>query len=190
MIRAAYRITAKLPAPRAPVVVTSAEKGYGVDLKWKPWLDAQVFGVELCWTTKYNLTIRNIDGEADATYEFGFGKQPPEADRPEITSKDGFYSIAIEHELLFPSGIIGMVLPHPRFHDVIPEGAYNDVPAVIPSLLHLDRDPKLSVILARLPQPSTEHIFYAGEPFCQIIPVPRGDLVFRPMDEAEQARHA
>lgn len=186
MIEASYFQKPKLPAPRTPTRLTAVEKGYGQDLNWSPWLAAQVYGIELCWTLAYTAVVTNNGGVAEVSFDAGL----PEDQRPGFTSNGGFYSIGIEHRLRLPSGFQGLVLSHPRFYDVMPEGAYNDVPEIIPSLFELDKQPTLLLLVSKLPAPGAEHIYHAGEPFCQIVPVPRGDVVFRPMNEDEQAKYA
>lgn len=193
MIHAAYRrLDDKVPPPRIPQLVTPEQKGYVTAAPWmcKPYQDAQTLGLELRWTTDYTLTIRNIDGRAD--YELDFGGKPEKNIEGLVQQfSANHYGVNTRQQILLPPGFNGLILPHPRFFDPVPENAYNDTPSVVPGLLEMDFWPAMFFVACTLPQPGTEHIFYAGEPFCQIVAVPRGDIIVRPMtdEEAELWNH-
>lgn len=184
MIEAAFRITdPKIPYPRPTRYIPPEEKGYQpVPQECKAWVDAQSLGIELLWSTAFTLTVRNEDGKAVVETE-------PHQKAPPIQNfADGYYSVATGCQILLPSGFSGLIGPHPRFYDPVPEGCYSDVPAIVPGLLELDWWPCMLFVVCSVPRAGTEHIFYAGEPFCQVIPVVRGDMAVRPMDANETDR--
>jgi hypothetical protein len=181
MIEVQYRTPSRVPPPRTPRPVSDVEKGSLITLPAeKPDLDAQSAGIELCWTTDYTLTVHTDGGRSLLGYAT---KQSP-SDPVTLEGSD-FYVVDTGQHILLPFGFNGLVLPHPRFFDAIPAGAFSDMPAVVPRSIAYDNWPQPVELLCVRPKPGTEHNFYAGEPFCQIIPIPRGDVALRQMTSVD-----
>lgn len=182
MIESAYRIPKNVPRPRSSVLVTQEDKGafYNDTPKCKVWADAQTLGMELRWTTEYTLTVTNDNGKP----AFNFLAKSEDLVSLEPIGQH-YYGLRTGQHISFPRGLGGLVLPHPRFFDPVPDGCYNDTPAIVPGFVQLDWWPRGLFVVASIPKPGTEHIFHAGEPFCQIIPVPIGEMVIRPLTDDE-----
>jgi hypothetical protein len=171
MIEATYRIPKNTLPPRTPAVVTPEQKGSIVlpPLE-KPDLDFQTAGLELRWRSDCTVTIC-----ADAS----FSVEAPNVKDVGVVIRlyaDPYYVIETGQHIALPAGFQGLILPHPRFYDPVPVGAFSDFPNVVPRMVALDQWPKPLSILCRRPRWDTEHILYPDEPFCQIIPVPRGEI--------------
>lgn len=183
MIESAFRIPKNVPRPRPTQLVTPAEKGYSHETPpCKVWSDAQTLGIELSWTTEYTLTVVNEGGKV----AFDCDKLPSDP-VPLEPLGEHYYAIHTGQHILLARGLGGLVLPHPRFFDPVPDGCYNDAPAVVPGLLQMDWWPRGLYIVCSMPKPGAEQVFHAGEPFCQIVPVPISDITIRPMDAEETA---
>ncbi len=189
MLEAAYRtLNAQVPAPRTPSIPTPTEKGFDKAQPWqcKPWRDAQVIGLEIRWTEAYTMTVRNENGRAVAETDFGSKKK---YDCPSIQQfSEGHYGVSTQCQIQLPRGFNLLVLPHMRFFDSIPAGAFNDLPSVIPGVLEADWWPSLFFVVSKLPNPGEDHVYYAGEPFCQVVPVPRSEIAVRPMTGDERSK--
>lgn len=182
MIHTAHRIPKNVLPPRPTRLVTPAEKGYTHETpQCKVWTDAQRLGIELIWTSEYTLTVRNEGG-----LKFEFDPMPPKMSPIEPLGEH-CYGVHTYQHVRFPLGLGGLILPHPRFYDPLPDGCYNDAPAVIPGFLEMDWWPRGLYLVCSLPKAGTEHVFHAGEPFCQLVPVPLGEMTTRPMDDEEVA---
>jgi hypothetical protein len=105
------------------------------------------------------------------------GQQPP------FQPQGEYYVVETGQHIILPSGFNALVLPHPRFFDPVPAGAFSDSPAVVPRAFACDLWPRPLLLLITRPKPGTQHIFYAGEPFCQVIPIPRGEVSIHQMSD-------
>lgn len=187
MIEVAFRtVDSSIPRPRSPVLLSAEEKGYTTAQPWqcKPWRDAQTLGLELLWTEDFTLTVTNVEGKAYPQIDKSAGVTRKAPDFIQNFA-EGYYGVSTGCQLLLPVGFAGLILPHARSFDLVPDGCFNDLPAVIPGLLEMDWWPAIFFIVCAIPRPGEQHVFYAGEPFCQVVPVPRGDVSVRPMNEEE-----
>jgi hypothetical protein len=177
VLEAAYRKdNDRIPTPRASVALTLAEKGFVDDQIICSMIEAaNTTGIELQWTDEYSLVVKNVEGKIEFEFDFGNG---PKRDHPAAVEQIGssHYRVSTGCHILFPPGFNGLVLSHPRAFDYIPQGTYSDLPTIVPSLWEMDWWPSNLSVLCHIPYPGQEHIFYAGEPCCQIVPVPRGDI--------------
>lgn len=174
MIEAQYRIPPHAPHPRTPRIVSSSDKGSCINQPAeKPDLDAQAAGIELSWTNDHTMIVHD-----DLTVEV---EQPgrKQNDTLVLPFESDYYIVLTGQQILLPPGFNGLILPHPRFYDPLPAGAFSDIPHVVPRAFALDQWPRPISLLCVRPRPGTEHIFYAGEPYCQVIPIPRGDVAIK-----------
>lgn len=180
MIEAHYRIPSHVPHPRTPRPVSSDDKGACIAQPVeKPDLDAQAAGIELRWTTDHTLTV-NPDMTVEVEQR---GKR--QTDTLVVPHESDYYVVLTGQQILLPQGFNGLILPHPRFFDPVPAGAFSDIPHVVPRAFALDQWPRPISLLCVRPRPGTQHIFYAGEPYCQVIPIPRGDVAFQQINGSE-----
>jgi hypothetical protein len=174
MIEAQYRLPKQITPPRTPRALTPAQKGSIVlPPVEKPDLDFQTAGIELVWRNDCTVTVC---ADASSSIEAHRGAKVGTVIR---LYADPYYVIETGQHIVLPPGFQGLILPHPRFYDPVPPGGFSDFPNVVPRVVALDQWPKPLSILCRRPRWDTEHILYAGESFCQIIPIPRGEIAIR-----------
>jgi hypothetical protein len=172
-------------------MVSMAERGHVAEpLDAKPWLDAQNLGVELRWHSGCILTLANLRGELYVDAYLEKRADDREAVIAEIKSRiqqinANYYSIKTGCGLRLPRGFSGLFLPVARFYDPIPRNAFNDSPAIVPQLMALDQASGEITLAVVMPREGAEHLYLPGEPFCQVIPVPRGDVALRPFNIEE-----
>lgn len=181
MIEALYRTALGAIAPRSPRPLTATEKGCFVQpVVEKPDQDFQNAGIELVWPADYTVGVNS-----DLSLDLQVHRKCVEPPKVIQTHGDEYYTVETGQHVVLPPGFQGLVLPYHRFFDPVPPGAFTDIPAIIPRIVALDYWPLPITLLCRRPQPGTQHYFYAGEPFCQIIPIPRSEIAIQPMDDAE-----
>jgi len=93
------------------------------------------------------------------------------------------YLFGTSLDIQSPPGYVLRVETHPRFF----RDQTNTVPAAFTGHVQSEWWPKKLFMVFKIPSPGQRHIFRKGEPYAQILFIPRDDYEIAPMTEEEQA---
>jgi len=154
----------------------------------RPWVDAANYGLELLYPYETECHVLNVDGVIKV--EWNWQQEPGGG----LTGAEfGIFDTVPHQYYLFESGVdlqapAGFVLqtqPHPRF--------FTDQTGTVPPALigHVQSEwwPRQQFVVFKMPPRGQRHIFRKGDPYVQILFVPKGqEYTASPMDEALAAR--
>jgi Tfp pilus assembly protein PilF len=190
-----YRLEGKALPPR-PIKVAIGGWGGSAALKKEngsqpePWhcplfVDGCTQGVELLYQYETECHIVNDGGkvriEWDREREPGGGTSPNDftlSAPPPSTD----YLFATSMDIQAPPGYVLRTETHPRFF----RDHTRTVPAAFYGHVQSEWWPKILFIVFRVPAPGQRHIFRKGEPYAQLLFIPRDDYVLTPMTEDEK----
>ncbi len=154
-----------------------------------PFSEGVTYGLELVYPYETECQVVNDDGAV--RIEFDFQKEPGGIltggeftfFSPKHTPK--FYGFAPKIDLQTPPGYALRTEPHPRF--------FTDDTGTVPlaMIAHLQSEwyPRLLFVVFRVPSPGQRHVFRQGEPYVQLLLVPRNlGYVITPMSPAEETQ--
>ncbi len=194
-----YRLEGKALPPR-PIRVAIGDWGGSAQMKKEngsepePWhcpafVDGCTHGFELLYQYETECHILNVNGRpqfqwslesepgpgnADPRNDFTLSNPPPPTEYLFITSLD----------IQVPPGYVLRVEPHPRFYRDLTHTA----PATHCGHILSEWWPKRIFCVFKVPPPGQKHIFRKGEPYAQVLIIPRDQYVMTPMTPDEQAR--
>ena len=193
-----YRLEGKALPPR-PIRVAiggwggSAERKKENGSEPEPWhcpafIDGCTHGFELLYQYETECHVLNVNGKvsfqwsregepgggADPRNDFTLSNPPPPTE----------YLFGTSLDIQAPPGYALRTEPHPRlFRDET-----QTVPAAFYGHVSSEWWPKKLFVVFKLPAPGQRHIFRKGEPYAQILFIPRNDeYVLSPMTPEEQA---
>jgi hypothetical protein len=151
-----------------------------------PFVDGSTYGLELIYPFETECRVKNIDGRA--IFEGRWEDEPsPDGTTfpPFLQFAPGHYGFTSSLDIKCPPDYVIRIEPHPRF--------YTDTTGTVPVTVcgHIQGDwwPKVFFVVFRSPRPGETHIFRKGEPYAQILVVPRRVLYsVKEMDHAEMAK--
>jgi len=135
-----------------------------------PFVEASTYGLELIYTFDTECTVRNLDGKVvfDGDWEKEYS---PDGVRfpPFGNFAPGHYGFTSSLDIKCPPNCVIRIEPHPRF--------YTDRTGTVPIPVcgHIQGDwwPKVFFVVFRAPLPGETHIFRQGEPYAQILVLPK-----------------
>jgi hypothetical protein len=193
-----YRMSAKGIAPRPIRIDVSGWAGIAnrmepgaVPQPWhcNPFVEGSTYGLELLYPMDQDCQV--ITDDSGTTHiEWDFAREGNGVTGGElVVFAPGFYLLNTMLDLRAPAQHVLRTEPHPRF--------FTDTTGTVPVALigHLQTEwwPKLFFVAFKSPPPGQRHIFRKGEPYAQLIVVPRRvGYDIQPMTgaEAEQRRQA
>ena len=153
----------------------------------QPFVEGNTYGLELIYQHEQECHIVNDDGAV--RIEWDFYKEPGDVTGgefvtffPKEASRQYLFSTRID--LVAPPDHVARIEPHPRFFT----DTTGTVPAAIIANVQTEWWSKWFFVVFKAPAPGERHVFRKGEPFAQVIFVPRRvqyDVV--PMTAAEEA---
>jgi Tfp pilus assembly protein PilF len=138
----------------------------------RPFVDAATYGLELVYHYEKECHVINENGKV--RFEWDYANEPGvklSGDEFGLfdTKPARFYSFQASVDVQAPAGYVVQTQPHPRFFT-------DDSGTVAPALIgHVQTEwfPKPLFLVFKIPAPGQGHIFRKGEPYAQIIFVPR-----------------
>ena len=151
----------------------------------QPFVDGSTYGLELVYQHEQECHIIN-DGGA-VRIEWDFYKEPGDVTGgefvtffPKESPKQYLFSTRID--IVAPPDHVARVEPHPRFFT----DTTGTVPVAIIANVQTEWWSKWFFVVFKVPPPGQRHIFRKGEPFAQVIFVPRRvSYEILPMTDAE-----
>jgi len=190
-----YRLQGKALPPR-PIKVAVGDWGGSGERKkahgsrpeaWHcpAFTDACIHGFELLYQYETELRVVNVDGKVEFQWdrdEEPGGDDPRKAfqlSHPPATD----YLFLTSLDIQAPPGYVLRVEPHPRFYR-------DETKTVAPAVCgHVESEwfPKKLFMVFQIPPPGQEHVFRKGEPYAQVLCIPRDDdVVLMEMDPDER----
>ena len=184
--------------PPRPIRVAIGDWGGSAERKKEngsepePWhcpafVDACTHGFELLYQYETECHVLNTNGQVvfqwsresepggiDPRVDFTLSNPPPPTE----------YLFATSLDIQVPPGYVLRVEPHPRFFRDTTQTA----PAAFYGHVLSEWWPKKIFAVFKLPPPGQRHIFRKGEPYVQVIIIPRDQYVISPMTPEEHAR--
>lgn len=151
-----------------------------------PFVDGSTYGLEFVYPFDSEVRVRNVDG--DAVFDCDFSGEPPPfgvSFPPFLQFAPGHYGFTSSLDIEAPPGYVIRIEPHPRFFT----DHTGSVPVAVTGHIQSEWWPKIFFIVFKTPRPGETHVFRKGEPYAQLILVPRRiNYDIQPMSEAEAAR--
>lgn len=190
-----YRLEGKALPPRQIKVAIgdwggSAERKKEHGSRPEAWhcpafTDACIHGFELLYQYETELHVVNVNGKVD--FQWNLEKEPgdggdPRNDfnfsHPPVTD----YLFHTSIDIRVPPGYVLRVEPHPRFY----RDETTTVAAAVCGHVQTDWWPKKLFLVFKVPAPGQRHIFRKGEPYAQVLCIPRDDFVMTEMPPEER----
>ncbi len=146
----------------------------------KPFVDGSTYGLELLYPYGCDCRVENVDGEIrfrwDPSQEKGLTGGEFSCFAP------GHYGFNTGLDLQVPTDCVLRIEPHPRFFT----DRTGTVPLPIIGNLQTEWWPKMFFVAFVGPSSGGYHLFRKGEPYCQVIVVPRrAEYSIEPMSPEE-----
>jgi len=192
-----YRLEGKALPPR-PIKVAIGDWGGSGEKKkehgsrpeaWHcpAFTDACIHGFELLYQYETELHVVNVDGNIE--FKWSQEKEPGEGGDPRAQFlmshrpvTDYLFHTSVDIQV--PPGYVLRVEPHPRFY----RDESGTAPAAVCGHVQTEWWPKKLFLVFKIPQPGQTHIFRKGEPYAQVLCIPRDDFVMTEMTPDERAR--
>jgi Flp pilus assembly protein TadD len=138
----------------------------------QPFADGSTYGLELIYQHEQECHIVN-DG-ATVRIEWDFYKEPGDVTGGEFVTffskgPPGQYLFSTRIDIVAPPDHVARIEPHPRFFT----DTTGTVPVAIIANVQTEWWSKWFFVVFKVPPPGQRHIFRKGEPFAQVIFVPR-----------------
>jgi Tfp pilus assembly protein PilF len=151
----------------------------------QPFADGSTYGLELIYQHEQECHIINDNGAV--RIEWDFYKEPGDVTGGEFVTffskgPPGQYLFSTRIDIVAPPDHVARIEPHPRFFT----DTTGTVPVAIIANVQTEWWSKWFFVVFKVPPPGQRHIFRKGEPFAQVIFVPRRvkyDLVPMTADE-------
>ena len=194
-----YRLEGKALPPR-PIKVAIDDWGGPADKKkvhgsrpeaWHcpAFTDAAIHGFELLYQYDTELHVANVNGKVD--FHWSLDKEPGDGGDPRADfnfshppSTDYLFHTSID--IRVPPGYVLRVEPHPRFY----RDETGTAPAAVCGHVHSEWWPKKLFLVFKIPLPGQQHIFRKGDPYAQVICIPRDDFSITEMSSEERDARA
>ena len=146
-----------------------------------PFVDASTYGLELAFPFDAECSVSVRDGELHVDRkDFSAETHPTMQDPPFKQFAPNHYGLTSALDLLVPDDMIVRVEPHPRFYT----DTTGTCPCAVPGHIHTAFWPRVFFVVFKAPAPGETHVFRKGEPYAQILLLPRKTLYeVKPMPE-------
>jgi hypothetical protein len=135
-----------------------------------PFVEASTYGLELLYPFAVECHVKNVGGKI--VFEGDWDKEQPPNDvqfPPFLSFAPGHFGFTSSMDIEAPPGHIIRLEPHPRL--------YTDTTGTVPLAVagHIQSEwwPKIFFVVFKSPLPGQEYIFREGEPYAQILILPR-----------------
>lgn len=154
-----------------------------------PFVEGATYGLELVYPFDAECRV-HVDAQGALHVEGDFSQEEPRgmyAGPPISQFAPGHYGLASALDLQPPPGYVLRLETHPRYYT---DTTYT-VPLCVPGHLQSEWWPRIFFAVFKFPPPGQVHIFRKGEPYAQVLVVPRKALYdLREMTPEETAARA
>lgn len=137
-----------------------------------PFVEASTYGLELVYNFDTECHVKYVDGELKFIGDFSQEKHKivPQISLPPFsTFAPGHFGMSSCADIMVPEGHILRLEPHPRYYT----DETHTTPLCIPGHLATAWWPKIFFVVFKNPMPGQTYIFRKGEPYAQILVLPR-----------------
>jgi hypothetical protein len=172
----------------------AGDQGYSNGSKPQPWhckpfVDGSTYGLELVYPFSNECVIRTNENEV-VTFEGDFtddeaycGVKMP----PFMSFAPHHYGFTSSLDIMTPPGIVTRIEPHPKFYT----DRTGTVPIPVPGHIQSEWWSRIFFIAFKSPLPGQYHIFRPGEPYAQLLFVPKEiNYDIKPMTAEEAAKRS
>jgi hypothetical protein len=151
----------------------AGEKTYNTGQPWhcKPFIDGSTYGLELIYPFDTECTVTTKDGELVFSGDFTEERSQigQSWDRPFSSFAPHHFGFTSSLDLKTDEGYGTMILPHPRYYT----DRTGTVPLVVGGMIESDFWPRVFFIVFKSPLEGQTYIFRKGEPYAQILILPK-----------------
>lgn len=135
-----------------------------------PFVEGSSYGLELIYPFDTEIKVVNIDGKIDFIGDFS-NEIPPNNTQfpPFIQFAPGHYGFTSSLDIEPPPGYIIRLEPHPKFYT----DETGTVPLCVPGHIQGEWWPRIFFVVFKSPKPNEFHIFKKGNPYAQILILPK-----------------
>ena len=152
-----------------------------------PFVEGSTYGIELLYSFDTECTVKMVDGEVQFIGDFSRENLPESVIPPFSNFAPGHFGMTSCLDIEVPEGYVLRIEPHPRYYT---DETYT-VPLAIPGHLNTSMWPRIFFVVFKNPMPNQTYVFRKGEPYAQIIILPRKMLYeITPMTSAESTSRA
>lgn len=149
-----------------------------------PFVEGSTYGLELVYPFDAECRVSIADGGLHIERDFTAEMHPSMQGPPFQQFAPDHYGFTSSLDLSVPDDMVVRVEPHPRFFT----DATGTCPCAVPGHIHTAFWPLIFFVVFKAPWPGQTHRFRKGEPFAQILVLPRKlEYDIRPMTEEEAA---
>ena len=135
-----------------------------------PFVEGSTYGLELIYPFEVECHVKNIGGKTVFEGDWHIEQTPNDIQFPPfLTFAPGHFGFTSSMDIEAPPDHVIRLEPHPRF--------YTDTTGTVPLAVvgHIQSEwwPKIFFVVFKSPLPGQEYIFRKGEPYAQILVLPR-----------------
>lgn len=136
-----------------------------------PFVEGATYGLELLYPFDTECHVKIVNGKLFFECDFSEeNKDCPYVELPPFSNfAPGHFGMTSSLDIEVPPGYVLRTEPHPRYYTDIT----NTVPCCIPGHLQTEWWPKIFFVVFKNPMPGQTLIFRKGEPYGQVLVVPR-----------------
>ena len=134
-----------------------------------PFVDGSTYGLELIYPFDAECAVTLRDGRLHFAMDFASDMHPSMGDPPFKAFAPRHYGFTSSLDLLVPEDMVVRVEPHPRYFT----DDTRSCPCAVPGHIHSAVWPRIFFVVFKSPSPGETHVFRKGEPYAQILIVPR-----------------
>lgn len=133
-----------------------------------PFVDGSTYGLELLYPFDAECSVSVQNGELRIEGDFGPEMGASVKDRPTGFAPN-HYGFTSSLDLQVPEDMVVRVEPHPRYYT----DSTGTCPCPVPGHIHPAFWPQVFFVVFKAPWPGQTHVLRKGEPYAQILIVPR-----------------
>ena len=138
-----------------------------------PFVDGSTYGLELVYPFNAECSVSIRDNRLHIERgDFSAEMHPSMKEPPFKQFAPQHYGFTSSLDLLVPDDMIVRVEPHPRFFT----DTTGTCPCAVPGHIHTAFWPRIFFVVFKAPWPGQTHVFRKGEPYAQILVLPRKTL--------------
>jgi len=136
-----------------------------------PFVEAATYGLELCYAFDTEFRVQMVDGKLSFIGDFDaeHTRIPNVPNPPFLSFAEGHFGMSSFLDIKVPDGYVLRIEPHPRFYT----DDTHTVPLAIAGHLNTAMWTKFFFVVFKNPMPGQTYIFRKGEPYAQILILPR-----------------
>jgi hypothetical protein len=149
-----------------------------------PFVEGSTYGLELVYPFDTECSVSVRDGEIHFDGDFAGELHPSMKDPPFKQFAPNHYGLTSSLDISVPDDMVVRVEAHPRFFT----DTTGTCPCAVPGHIHTAFWPRIFFVVFKAPWPGQTHVFRKGEPYAQLLVLPRkAAYETKPMPEEQAA---